>query len=240
MSAALNTPPIDAYAAAYDPEADFDRWYTVFAARRIAPRLGHGTRILEAGSATGLLTAAIAGHGRRIICVERSAFYAAQARARRLPGVEVVEALLQELTPGEPFDHVLATNLLHEFDDPAGMIALLAGLLRPGGLLHVTLPNPRSLHRLVAHHAGLLDDLCDMRLSPAHTHRFRLHHADAVEAMARAAGLHPVLREGILLKPLPNAEMAKLPPAVLEGFDALARELPEHGGVTGFTFRRHG
>lgn len=228
------------YAATYDPEADFDRWYTVFAARRIAPRLGQGTAVLEAGSATGLLTAAIAGQGRRITCVERSPAYAALARARALPGVTVLEMPLEALPPGPRFDHALATNLLHEFPDPAAILRLLAGLLRPGGLLHVTLPNPRSLHRLVAHHAGLLDDLCEMRLPPPNAQHFRLHHAEDVEAMARAAGLEPLSREGILVKPLPNAGMAQLPPAVLEGFDALARELPEHGAMTCFTLRRHG
>ncbi len=237
MSAALA--PVD-YATTYDPEADFDRCYTLFAARRIAPRLGDATRVLEAGSATGVMTAEIAGRGRQITCIERSPIYAMQARARRLPGVEVVETLVQDLRPGLPFDHALATNLLHEFADPGAMLRLLAGLLRPGGLLHVTLPNPRSLHRLVAHHAGLLDDLCEMRLPPPNAQHFRLHHAEAFEAMARAAGLEPLSREGILVKPLPNAEMAKLPTAVLEGFDALARELPDHGAMTYFILRRHG
>ncbi|MBO1076076.1 class I SAM-dependent methyltransferase [Roseomonas marmotae] len=229
------------YSNTYDPEADFDRWYTIFAARRIAPRLGRGTRILEAGSATGLLTAELCGEGRQITCIERSASYAALARARGLPGVTVVEAQLEEFAAEGGFDHVLATNLLHEFPDPAAILARLAAQLAPGGLMHVTLPNPRSLHRLVALHAGLLEDLCAMHLPPPNEQHFRLHEAAEVEAMGRACGLELLSREGILVKPLPNAEMARLPPTVLEGFDALAAGLlPEHGAVTYFLFRRHG
>jgi SAM-dependent methyltransferase len=236
MSAALSRD----YSDTYDPDLDFDRWYTLLAARRIAPRLGAGSRILEAGSATGLLTAELCGQGRAFVCIERSAKYAALARARKMPGVVVLETLLEEFSPDAGFDHVLATNLLHEFADPAAIMGRLAGFLLPGGLLHVTLPNPRSLHRLVALHAGLLDDLREMRLPPPNPNHFRLPYAEEVEAMARACGLEPAARGGILVKPLPNAGMEKLSRAVLEGFDALAETMPDHGAMTYFAFRRNG
>jgi SAM-dependent methyltransferase len=228
------------YSDTYDPELDFDHCYTLLAARRIAPRLGTGCRVLEAGSATGLLTAELCGQGRRFTCIERSPAYAARARARQLPGVEVVESLLEEIEPGTGFDHVLATNLLHEFPDPGAMLARLASWLVPGGLLHITLPNPRSLHRLVALHAGLLDDLCEIRLPPPNRHPVRIPYAEEVEAMASRCGLSTEAREGILIKPLPNAEMARLSWPLLEGFDALAATLPDHGAVNYFAFRWHG
>ena len=101
----------------------------------------------------------------------------------------------------------------------------------PGGLVHLSLQNPDSIHRLVALEMGLIDDV---REDFARGDRFGtldLWGADDLARLARAAGLGVVACEGVMLKPLPNAMMAELPPEVLDGFEAAARHLPAHCAV---------
>lgn len=228
------------YSADYDPDADFDRWLTLLTARRIAPQLGPAARVLELGSATGLLTAQLAGQQRRFLCLERSERYAARARARRLPGVTVLETLVEDYSGSAEFDHLLAINLLHEIPQAEAVLDRLLRHLAPGGLLHITLPNPHSLHRLVALHAGMIEDLCQISARGARFHTLRVLPIGEVTAMLVRLGLSEIRSSAVLIKPLPNSEMEKLPDAVIEGFDAIAALLPDHGAMTYFTARKPG
>ena len=233
----MTTTLLPDYAAEYDPDTDFDRWYTTLAARRIRPWLGPGETILEIGSATCALTQALAGEGRRFTCIERAAPYVDRARARQLPGVHIECRPIETFAPTTRFDHVLAVNVLHELPTRDQVLRTLIPALRPGGTLHVTLPNPRSLHRLTALGRGLIDALTDISARGRRYDTVRLEEADAfAEAMA-ALGLRQIHREAILVKPLPNDAMDRLSPELIEAWDDLAHALPAHGAMTLFTFR---
>ena len=98
------------YTTTYDPDLDFDAWYTKATAAIIAPRLLPGQRVLELGCATGLMTSLLASTGASIVGVERSAEYLARARARGLAGATFVGSELATFATDERYDHVLATN----------------------------------------------------------------------------------------------------------------------------------
>ncbi len=224
------------YAAHYDPDQDFDRWYTTITARRLAARIPAACRILELGSATGAITQALAAPGREIVCVERAATYLAIARQRALPGVALHHTSIEAFDDPGRFDHILAIHVLHELPDRAAVLGRLVRLLSPGGTLHVTLPNPASLHRLSARGAGMIDDLCALSSRGRRLHTVQLQHAAAVTAEMAAHGLIEVWREAILVKPLPNAAMALVSDALIEAWAALAPTLPDHGALTYFGF----
>lgn len=227
MSASIATATLD-YSAAYDPDADFDAVYTQATGRRIAAGLAPGARVLELGCATGLMTTLLAGEGRTLLCCDRSGPYLERLRARELPGVSALLADVEQLAPDERFDHVVATNLLHEVGDPEALLRRVRGWLAPGGRVHVTLPNPRSLHRIVALEMGLIDRLDARSERGARFGTRRALDGDALAALAERAGLRVAERGGIFLKPLPNDAMAALDPAVLAGFERAARHLPDH------------
>lgn len=224
------------YSADYDPETDVDRHYTRATGQRIRRWLRPGDRVLELGCATGAMTAMLAERGVTIDAVERAEAYVEKARARALPGTTVHHGDVMMWRGDAPYHHVVATNILNELDDPGAFLAVCRERLAPGGLLHLTANNPRSLHRLVARHMGLLDDLSAVSERGERYTSTPLMDADAIEAMARAAGLYCVHREGIIVKPLTNAQLAGLPDAVVAGLDALTRELPDHGALNGFIF----
>ena len=220
------------YSAIYDPDTDFDARYTMATVRRIAERVAPGDRVLELGCATGLMTAHLAGLGARVTGVDRSETYLHRARARAGDGVVLLRAGLAapgwEAHTGDGFDHVLVCNLIHEVPDPVDLLARAAALLHPGGLLHLSLQNPDSIHRLVAVEMGLIADVREVSDRGGRFGTRGLWDADALAVLAQEAGLREVLREGVMLKPLPNAMMADLPADVLDGFEAAARHLPGH------------
>ena len=217
------------YATTYDPDTDFDRHYTLATARRIRERLRRGERVLELGCATGLMTTALVDAGVEIVALDRSAAYLERARARGLAGVRFVEADLDDLPDlGEPFDHVLATNVVHELADPEAFLRACGERAGPAGRVHVTLQNPGSLHRLCALELGLIDSLAEISTRGAQWGTRALWRADELEELSAGAGLRVIEREGVMLKPLPNDLMAALPEEVIEGFIRTAKHLPDH------------
>lgn len=224
------------YSATYDPDTDVDRHYTRATGRRIRRWFRPGDRVLELGCATGAMTALLAERDVAIDAVERSAAYVERAQARELPGVRVHHGDVFDPTLADGYQHVVATNLLNELPDPSAFLAHCRAQLAPGGLLHLTANNPHSLHRLVAREMGLLDDVHAVSARGAQYVSGPLFDADAIEALARAAGLVCVHREGVVVKPLSNAQLAALPDDVIDGLDALTRVLPGHGALNYLIF----
>lgn len=225
------------YAATYDPDTDFDRHYTLATAERICARLRPGARVLELGCATGLMTERFVEAGATVTVVDRSETYLDRLRVRGLAGVTIMHADLDDLPATGAFDHVVLANVLHELADPVAILADARARLAPGGLVHTTLQNPRSIHRLAALELGLIDDLTDVAERGRQWGTRSLYFADELADMGRAAGLTEHAREGVVLKPLPNAEMAALPPQAVEGLIRVARHLPEHCAMNLLVFR---
>jgi 2-polyprenyl-3-methyl-5-hydroxy-6-metoxy-1,4-benzoquinol methylase len=225
----------DGYAAIYDPDADFDRHYTLGTADLVAPRVLAGQRVLELGCAAGLMTERLAATGASVVAVDREPEYLARVAARRLQGVTCRQADLARYLDAERYDHVVATNVLHELDDPARLLARARAWLMPDGLLHVSLQNPESIHRLVALEMGMIERTEDVSELGLRYATRRLWSAAAFGALAAHAGLRVRSREAVMLKPLPNALMATLPDDLIAGLLRIAHRFPEHGAINLFT-----
>jgi 2-polyprenyl-3-methyl-5-hydroxy-6-metoxy-1,4-benzoquinol methylase len=217
------------YADTYDPDTDFDRHYTLATARRIRERIAPGARVLELGCAAGLMTSVIADGTVTVLAIDRSEAYLERARERELPGASLALGDLDELPEtSERFDHILATNVLHELRDPVAFLRACRERLAVDGRVHLTLQNPRSIHRLCALELGLIDSLTEISERGAQWGTRALWSVEELQALAAQAGLGTVAREGIMLKPLPNSQMAELSEEIVEGFARAARHLPEH------------
>jgi 2-polyprenyl-3-methyl-5-hydroxy-6-metoxy-1,4-benzoquinol methylase len=106
-------------------------------------------RLLDLGCSTGHLGEALARPDREVIGVEVDPGLAALARTRL---DLVVEADLEGLAAGtlpdalvEPFDCVIAADVLEHLRDPWSVVRWAEGRLAPGGSLVVSVPNIRHL-----------------------------------------------------------------------------------------------
>jgi len=221
------------YAAIYDPDTDFDAWLSRFVGRRIAERLGPDDTLLEIGCSTGVMTQYLAPRCRSVFAIDRSDEYLARFRARGFANAEAIVADAEEWSDPRRFDHVVATGLLGNLRDPERFIARCRDFLSPGGRFHLSVNNPRSLHRLAAVEMGLIQDVLDAS-ALNHSLGNRNYDADQVLEMAKAAGLSCAHREGVFVKPLTNAMLAGLPDEVIEGLDRISHHVPDLCAVNYF------
>lgn len=110
------------------------------------PRFAAPVDILVAGCGTGLEAAHLAGRllARRVLAVDLSlASLACAIRTTRelgIGGIEFKQADILRLgSLPDRFDLVSANGVLHHLDDPPAGWAVLAGLLKPGGAMLVSL-----------------------------------------------------------------------------------------------------
>jgi len=103
--------------------------------------------VLDVGCSTGLVGEVLRSRGHRVTGIERDPALAAEARGRLDLVVEGdVEALAAAGTdPGGPYDCVLFADVLEHLVDPWAAVRWGAGLLAPGGVLVVSVPNVRHL-----------------------------------------------------------------------------------------------
>jgi 2-polyprenyl-3-methyl-5-hydroxy-6-metoxy-1,4-benzoquinol methylase len=101
-------------------------------------------RVLDVGCARGVNAEVLRGRGASFLAgIELDADFASDARSRY---DEVVTGSVPEdlAWQDESFDTVLAYDVLEHLVDPWAAMRRLSELLRPGGQLHVSLPNARS------------------------------------------------------------------------------------------------
>lgn len=123
--------------AAFRPALTATFRRNLHALRRHAPR----GRLLELGCAEGYFLGMAAAAGYEAEGIEIAA--GAAARARALAGRPVHAGTLDDF-PGTPasVDVVAAWDVLEHLADPVGALARVAALLRPGGVLAATVPDP--------------------------------------------------------------------------------------------------
>ena len=118
----------------------------------LPPRAGSGPRrwrILYAGCGTGVSTDYLChlNPGSAVLAVDISAgaLEVARQRTRRSGAAAQVEELrieqrsLLDLAGEGPFDYINSVGVLHHLREPEQGLGALAGLLRPGGLVHLFL-----------------------------------------------------------------------------------------------------
>jgi SAM-dependent methyltransferase len=118
----------------------------------LTPRSDQGDRpwrILDAGCGTGVSTDYLChlNPGSSVLAVDISAgaLEVARERTRRSGAAKAVRELrieqrsLLDLAGEGPFDYINSVGVLHHLREPEAGLQSLAGLLRPGGLLHLFL-----------------------------------------------------------------------------------------------------
>jgi SAM-dependent methyltransferase len=236
------TAELDAHRAAYS-EAFPHYWENaiVHAAygRRIAADIAArgATSALSLGVghsevARPIMALLASGPLRRYVVIDGSPEMLSAFRASIQPapsGLELVEAYFETFDTDERFDVIEAGFVLEHIADPELLLRRLHNLIEDSGRLHVAVPNARSLHRLLGHHAGMLPDMYLLSAADhalGHRRYFDVH---SLSTLATRCGWRIERVQGLLLKPFTTQQMHRLglPPAVWEALQAVAAPYPE-------------
>ncbi len=100
------------------------------------PRPRGEQHVLDVATGTGLVAALLVDRGFRVTGLDQSPEMLAMARRRFGDRVELVEASAEELPFADgSFDHLTFTYLFRYVDDPGAILAELARVVRPGGVV---------------------------------------------------------------------------------------------------------
>ncbi len=117
-------------AAAYDTRHGYIWKHGVGVVELLAPQPGE--RILDLGCGTGHLTAQIAALGAHVVGIDNDPGMIALAR-QHYPALRFEVADGSSFRRDETFDAVFSNAAIHWMRDPAGVVASVYGVLRPGG-----------------------------------------------------------------------------------------------------------
>jgi ubiquinone/menaquinone biosynthesis C-methylase UbiE len=205
-------------------------------------------RVLEVGCGADT----IANHwppGSELVIVEPAVGFAAMARAATtsMPQVEVMEATLEQAAPAlahRTFDMVLVSGLLHEVADCDQLLDSVHRICSPGTLVHVNVPNARSIHRLLGLEMGVIEDVTQLSAMQLKLQQFRTFTLESLTELVTARNFSVVDSGSYFVKPFTHGQMewlqkaGFLTPEMLDGLWGLARHLPAHGSEIYLNMRR--
>ncbi len=128
-------------------------------------------------------------------------------------------------------DLVLCSGLLHEVPDADVLLKAMRAWMAPGSVVHINVPNARSLHRQLAQAMGLIDDLKAISPRNAALQQSRVFDLPDLVAQLEQHGFSVVKSGGHLVKPFTHQQMeplvAQLGREVMDGLYALGQQLPD-------------
>jgi ubiquinone/menaquinone biosynthesis C-methylase UbiE len=169
--------------------------------------------------------------------IEPTPAFALNARAMRgiRKDVDVHECLLENYREDHaPFDMVIASCVLHEVPDTHAFLASLRRLCDPHTLVHINVPNARSLHRILAVSMGLISSPFETSATQKTMQQRAIpYDMESLRQEMELAGFAVVDQGGIFVKPFTHGQMQNLvdsgfmSEAMLNGLGVLAEALPE-------------
>lgn len=163
-----------------------------FARRHLAP----GGRVLDIGCGDASIAAGVVDRASDYLGIDVSPMAVAAAR-RRLPAARFAVTGVEDLAGELPFDLVMAFEVIEHLADPSAVLARVARLLSPQGVLVLSTPNrDRLTNRLRRTRRRLLGR--DPRIPLIPSHYFELVPAELEELLA-AHGLVIVERQDDIL-----------------------------------------
>jgi SAM-dependent methyltransferase len=237
----LNVRDLKAYEKAYLDSYEFEKVQASYRRRRVLEILNaqRPRSVLEVGCGLEPLFEHYPGWDRFCV-VEPAPGFAANAaeRARDRPTVRVVATTFEEFAaqrPTEHYDAIVISSVLHEVTDPDALMAAAYKIADESTLVHVNVPNERSIHKLLALEMGLLASLSE-RSELAHTLQIsRTYDLPRLCSYLEGRGFEVLETGSYFVKPFTHRQMAAMiehkiiDERVLDGFYSLVRHLPEMG-----------
>ena len=147
--------------------------------------------------------------------VEPGAEFADKARetASRLPGITVHQATIEAAAPklhGRDFDFICVSGLLHEVVNPREILDAVHPLCAADTVVHVNVPNARSLHNRIGVRMGAIPDVFALSPLAQRLQRQRVFDLESLSELVKQAGFRIESSGSYFLKPFTHDQMQKM------------------------------
>lgn len=185
-------------------------------------------KLLDIGAGEGVLASLIADTFDEIWILEDSEPYLRKAKETlKNYNVKYVSQLVEEFRTEAKFDLILASGILEHVKEPQEVLGKVKHWLGDRGLFIAIVPNATSLHRRVGLHMGLMNNYYELGELDFRVGHRRYYDLNYLREEVAKAGLHVIDFGGILLKPLPNAEMDRLDERYCDALYEIGEDYPE-------------
>lgn len=177
--------------------------------RTFEPFISRG-RGLELGCSDGYMTQMLASRLDFLDVVDGSSNFLNEAKKRNVANVNYFLSLFEEYTPNVKYDYVFASFILEHVLEPTLVLNMARKVLKPNGILFVTVPNARALSRQLAMHMGLIPDLKALTQNDLVNGHRRVYERVYLNRELQHAGFNTITEGGLMLKILADFQLDKL------------------------------
>jgi 2-polyprenyl-3-methyl-5-hydroxy-6-metoxy-1,4-benzoquinol methylase len=184
-----------------------------------------GALALELGPALGQMTKYLVHDFKEIHMVEGSKTLLDQIP--NYPNVVKYHSYFEEFKTNLKFDTILLSHVLEHIENPIELLKQIYGWLSDDGVFLVSVPNAKSIHRLVAVEMGLLKSEFDLNERDHELGHYRVYDLSTLKNDVQAAGFNIISEGGIFFKPISNAQIEKnWSKEMVEGFFKVGDKFP--------------
>jgi len=232
---------IEEYSAKY-MEMDFENYQVHFQRKMLLERIAKydPQTILEVGCALEPLFLFVPDT-EFTICEPSEQFIenARRLAAKQGRNVRFVQGFLENKLgslEGRHFDMILCSSLLHEVEQPKRLLETLLRLCDRDSIVHVNVPNARSMHRLIARECGMISDLHEKSENNLTLQQKAVFDMDSLLKLLKDCGIKRVLDKGTyFVKPFTHEQMQAMldrgiiKEEILDGLYRIISYMPELG-----------
>lgn len=234
----------------YEGENDFEVYQALYRKRRVLESLkkvADGGVIVEVGCGLESMFQYCDGFS-KFICVEPAEKFYRLALEQKKDRDDIVvihdffENTLSQM-PGK-VDCIICSSLLHEVENPYDFLMHIREIADSDTIVHVNVPNAKSMHRLLAMCSGLIGDTHDMSANNRMLQQNTVFDLDQLKELLEKTGEVEILEQGsYFVKPFTHAQMKNcmdegiVDRRILDGFYNLTEYMPELGSEIFMDFR---
>jgi len=208
---------IKSYTEEYMKDYGFEAEMVRYRRELLLERLTHYAprTVIELGCGSDLQAAGYQARGGtwdKWTVVEPSKVFADCAHQSGLPNMTVIQGFFENVgseIQSDP-DLLLCSGLLHEVPNADRLIEAMRAKMGSETILHINVPNARSIHRQLAQAMGLIENLTSISPRNAALQQPRVFDMESLVAQLARHSLKLVQSGGYLMKPFTHQQMAPL------------------------------
>lgn len=176
-----------------------------------------GDIALELGPASGYMTELLVDEFKTLHLVEGS-----ESLLNEIPNYQNIikyHSLFEDFETTQKYDSIIMSHVLEHIENPSLILKKIYNWLSDDGIFLVSVPNAKSIHRMVAVEMGMLANEYELNSRDHELGHYRVYDMDVLSTQMLDAGFKVIDKGGVFLKPLSNAQIENTwTPEMIEGF----------------------